>query len=141
MYETPLEQIKENEMKRLTILLAALMMSCTLPNKTGLNGVWQYVSGNYTSGDSITNNTSDDVKSIKIYADNHYSLVTQIVSSDNIFAHSGLFNLDGDSYTESFKIHKNPDMIGESETFKYELNNNRLIISNDYMKEVWEKIE
>ena len=117
------------------------MMSCTLPNKTGLKGVWQYVSGNYTSGDSTINNTSDDVKSIKIYADNHYSLVTQIISSDNFFAHSGLFNLDGDSYTETFKIHKNTDMIGKSETFKYELNNNQLIISNDYMKEIWEKID
>ena len=128
-------------MKRLTILLVALMMSCTLPNKTGLKGVWQYVSGNYTSGDSTTNNTSDDVKSIKIYADNHYSLVTQIISSDNFFAHSGLFNLDGDSYTETFKIHKKTDMIGKSETFKYELNNNQLIISNDYMEEIWEKID
>jgi len=49
--------------------------------------------------------------------------------------------LDGESYTESFKIHKNTEKIGKSETFRYELNNNQLIISNDYMREVWEKIE
>ena len=128
-------------MKRYTIFLAVLMMSCTTPNDEGLNGVWQYVSGKYTSDDSTTKMTSDDIKSIKIYGDNHYSLVTQIVSSDNFFAHSGLYNLDGDSYTESFKIHKNSDMIGESETFQYQLNNNQLIISDEFMQEVWEKIE
>ena len=69
-------------MKRYTIFLAVLMTSCTTPYDKGLKGVWQYVSGNYISENSTTNMTSDNVKSIKIYGDNHYSLVTQIVSSD-----------------------------------------------------------
>jgi len=86
-------------------------------------------------------NKSIDKKSIKIYVDNHYSVVTQIISDNNFFAHSGLYNLEGDTYTESFKIHKNPDMVGKSATFKYELSNKQLIISNDYMEEIWEKIE
>ena len=128
-------------MKRYTIFLAVLMTSCTTPYDKGLKGVWQYVSGNYISENSTTNMTSDNVKSIKIYGDNHYSLVTQIVSSDIFFAHSGLYNLDGDSYTESFKIHKNSEMIGDSAIFKYQLINNQLIISDEFMKEIWEKIE
>ena len=90
-----------------------------------------------------TQNTiqAQDIKSIKIFSGNYYSLLTQIVSNDNFFAHSGLYNVEGESYTESFKMHKNPEMIGRSETFKYQLKNNQLIISNEFMKEVWEKIE
>ena len=128
-------------MKYFTILLTILMMSCTASNEAGMNGAWRYVSGNYQSDDSITKTTSDDINSIKIYTDSHYSVVTQIIAEDNFFAHSGLYSLDDDTYTESFKLHKNPDMVGKSATFKYELNDNQLIISNDYMEEIWEKIE
>ena len=128
-------------MKHFTILLTVLMMSCTASNEAGMNGAWRYVSGNYQSDDSITKTTSDDINSIKIYTDNHYSVVTEIIAEDNFFALSGLYSLDDDTYTESFKLHKNPDMVGKSATFKYELNDNQLIISNDYMKEIWEKIK
>ena len=71
-------------MKRFTILFTVLMMSCTTSNETGMNGAWQYVSGNYKSDDSTTKTTSDDIKSIKIYVDNHYSVVTQIISDNNL---------------------------------------------------------
>ena len=40
-----------------------------------------------------------------------------------------------------FKIHKDPDMIGKYATFKYQINGNQLVISSEYLKEVWEKIE
>ena len=126
-------------MKHFTILFTVLMMSCTSSNEAGLNGAWRYVSGNYESDDSITKTTNDDINSIKIYTDNYYSVVTQIIAEDNFFAHSGLYSIDGDTYTESFKLHNNPDMVGKSATFKYELSDNQLIISNDYMKEIWEK--
>ena len=126
-------------MKHFTILFTVLMMSCTSSNEAGMNGAWRYVSGNYQSDDSITKTTSDDINSIKIYTDNYYSVVTQIIAEDNFFAHSGLYSIDGDTYTESFKLHNNPDMVGKSATFKYELSDNQLIISNDYMKEIWEK--
>ena len=128
-------------MKRYTILFTVLMMSCTTSNDNEMNGAWKYVSGSYTSDDSTTKSTSDEIKSMKIFSDNYYSLVTQMVSSDNFFAHSGLYNLEGDSYTESFKMHKNPEMIGKSETFTYQMKNNQLIISNEFMQEVWERIE
>ena len=128
-------------MKHFTILFTVLMMSCTASNEAGMNGAWRYVSGNYKSDDSITKTTSDDISSIKIYVDNHYSVITQIIADDNFFAHSGLYNLEGDTYIESFKLHKNPDMVGKSATFKYELRNGQLIISNEYMEEIWEKIE
>ena len=128
-------------MKRHLIFLSLIIISCSAPNDNDFNGVWKYVSGSYTSDDSTTDRTSDDIKSIKIFSGNYYSLLTQIVSNDNFFAHSGLYNVEGESYTESFKMHKNPEMIGRSETFKYQLKNNQLIISNEFMKEVWEKIE
>jgi len=32
-------------------------------------------------------------------------------------------------------------MIGKSETFTYQMKNNQLIISNEFMQEVWERIE
>jgi len=62
-------------MKLFTILFTLMMMSCTISNESVINGAWQYVSGNYKSDDSTTNITSDDVKSIKIYSNNHYSLI------------------------------------------------------------------
>tara|TARA_Y100000758_G_scaffold299897_1_gene263125 strand:- start:866 stop:1252 length:387 start_codon:yes stop_codon:yes gene_type:complete len=127
--------------KRYLIFLSLIIISCSAPHKNDFSGVWQYVSGRYTSDDSTTETNSNDIKSIKIFSGNYYSLITQIVSSDNFFAHSGLYNLDGDSYTESFKMHKNPEMIGKSETFKYQMKNNQLIISNEFIQEVWEKIE
>ena len=128
-------------MKHFTILFLALMISCTVSNEAELNGGWKYVSGSYKSNDSINKATSDDINSIKIYTDNRYSVITQITAEDDFFAHSGLYSLEGDTYTEFFKLHTNPDMVGKSATFKYELRNKQLIISSDSMEEIWEKIE
>ena len=128
-------------MKNFTILFTALMISCTVSNDAELNGAWKYVSGSYKSNDSINKATSDDINSIKIYTDNRYSVITQITAEDDFFAHSGSYSLEGDTYTEFFKLHTNPDMVGKSATFKYELRNKQLIISSDSMEEIWEKIE
>ena len=128
-------------MKNFTILFTALMISCTVSNDAELNGAWKYVSGSYKSNDSINKATSDDINSIKIYTYNRYTVITQITAEDDFFAHSGSYSLEGDTYTESFKLHTNPEMIGRSATFKYELRNKQLIISSDSMEEIWEKIE
>ena len=128
-------------MKNFTILITALMISCTVSNDAELNGAWKYVSGSYKSNDSTNKATSDDINSIKIYTDNRYSVITQITAEDDFFAHSGSYSLEGDTYTESFKLHTNPEMIGRSATFKYKLRNKQLIISSDSMEEIWEKIE
>ena len=128
-------------MKNFTILFTALMISCTVSNDAELNGAWKYVSGSYKSNDSIKKATSDDINSIKIYTDNRYSVITQILAEDDFFAHSGSYSLEGDTYKESFKLHTNPEMVGGSATFKYELRNKQLIISSDSMEEIWEKIE
>ena len=32
-------------------------------------------------------------------------------------------------------------MIGQSETYKYQINGNQLQISSDWLKEVWKKVE
>ena len=56
-------------------------------------------------------------------------------------AHSGLYRLEGDEYTEMFKMHKDTNMIGQSATFKYQINSNQLFISSQSMEEVWEKVE
>ena len=119
-------------MKRYLIFLSLIIISCSAPHKNDFSGVWQYVSGRYTSDDSTTETNSNDIKSIKIFSGNYYSLITQIVSSDNF-----LLIADYIIWTE----HKNPEMIGKSETFKYQMKNNQLIISNEFIQEVWEKIE
>ena len=72
-------------MKRHLIFLSLIIISCSAPNNSDLNGVWQYVSGSYTSDSSTTERTSDDIKSIKIFSGNYYSLLTQIVSNENSF--------------------------------------------------------
>ena len=129
-------------MKRLILIFCGfLVFTCTKQKEQGLNGVWQYVSGEYTFNDSTTTFTSDDVNSMKIYSDTYYSMNTQNKTTEEYFAHSGSYALNGDEYTEVFKISKNPEMIGQSETFKYQINGNQLKISSDWLKEVWKKIE
>ena len=130
-------------MKRITfILFGVFLLNCSTQNKEDLIGVWEFVSGNYTFSDtSMTISDDINLKSIKIYGDTHYSLVTQNEVEEYFSAHSGLYLLEGDEYTEMFKIHKDPDMIGKSATFQYKINGNQLVISSEYLKEVWEKIE
>ena len=129
-------------MKRLILIFSGfLVFTCTEQKEQGLNGVWQYVSGEYTFNDSTTTFTSDDVNSMKVYSDTYYSMNTQNKTTEEYFARSGSYALNVDEYTEVFKISKNPEMIGQSETFKYQINGNQLKISSDWLKEVWKKIE
>ena len=124
------------------ILAFGLYSFFSTNDEKDLIGVWEFVSGNYTFSDtSLTISGNTNLKSIKIYGNNHYSLVSQNELEEYFSAHSGLYLLEGDKYIETFKIHKDPDMIGKSATFKYQINGNQLVISSDYLKEVWKKIE
>ena len=119
-------------MKRIILLFCGfLVFNCTKQKEQGLNGAWQYVSGVYTFNDSTTTFTIDDVNSMN----------TQNKSTEEYYAHSGSYALIGDEYTEVFKISDNPEIIGQSETFKYQINGNQLQISSDWLKEVWKKVE
>ena len=117
------------------------VFNCSNEKEHSIKGVWQYVSGEYKSGDSTVVLTNEDVNSMKVYSDKYYSMNTHIKSSGDYFAHSGLYSLNGDEYTEIFKINKNPEMVGKSETFKYQISGNQLEISSEWLKEVWKKIE
>ncbi len=123
------------------LLILSLVFSCSNVKEHSIKGVWQYVSGEYKSGDSTVVLTNQDVNSMKVYSDTYYSINTHIKSSDDYVAHSGLYSLNGDEYTEIFKISKNSEMVGKSETFKYQISGNQLEISSEWLKEVWKKIE
>ena len=125
----------------LLIFSLVLVFNCSNEKEQSMKGVWQYVSGEYKSGDSTVVLTNEDVNSMKVYSDTYYSMNTHIKSSDDYVAHSGLYSLNGDEYTEIFKISKNPEMVGKSETFKYQISRNQLEISSEWLKEVWIKIE
>ena len=125
----------------LLIFSLVLGFSCSNEKEQSMKGVWQYVSGEYKSDDSTLVFTNEDVNSMKVYSDKYYSMNTHIKSSGDYFAHSGLYSLNGDEYTEIFKINKNPEMVGKSETFKYQISGNQLEISSEWLKEVWIKIE
>ena len=125
----------------LLILSLVFVFNCSNEKEHSIKGVWQYVSGEYKSGDSTVVLTNQDVNSMKVYSDTYYSINTHIKSSDDYVAHSGLYSLNGDEYTEIFKINKNPEMVGKSETFKYQISRNQLEISSEWLKEVWIKIE
>ena len=125
----------------LLILSLVFVFNCSNEKEHSIKGVWQYVSGEYKSGDSTVVLTNEDVNSMKVYSDTYYSINTHIKSSDDYVAHSGLYSLNGDEYTEIFKISKNPEMVGKSETFKYQISRNQLEISSEWLKEVWKKIE
>ena len=125
----------------LLILSLVFVFNCSNEKEHSIKGVWQYVSGEYKSDDSTLVFTNEDVNSMKVYSDKYYSMNTHIKSSGDYFAHSGLYSLNGDEYTEIFKISKNPEMVGKSETFKYQISRNQLEISSEWLKEVWIKIE
>ena len=125
----------------LLIFSLVFVFNCSNEKVQSLKGVWQYVSGEYKSGDSTVVLTNEDVNSMKVYSDTYYSINTHIKSSDDYVAHSGLYSLNGDEYTEIFKISKNSEMVGKSETFKYQISRNQLEISSEWLKEVWKKIE
>ena len=125
----------------LLIFSLVFVFNCSNAKEQNLKGVWQYVSGEYKSDDSTLVFTNEDVNSMKVYSDKYYSMNTHIKSSGDYFAHSGLYSLNGDEYTEIFKISKNPEMVGKSETFKYQISRNQLEISSEWLKEVWIKIE
>tara|TARA_B100000686_G_scaffold288155_1_gene314076 strand:- start:145 stop:534 length:390 start_codon:yes stop_codon:yes gene_type:complete len=125
----------------LLIFSLVFVFNCSNTKEQNLKGVWQYVSGEYKSDDSTLVFTNEDVNSMKVYSDKYYSMNTHIKSSGDYFAHSGLYSLNGDEYTEIFKISKNPEMVGKSETFKYQISRNQLEISSEWLKEVWKKIE
>ena len=125
----------------LLIFSLVFVFNCSNAKEQNLKGVWQYVSGEYKSDDSTLVFTNEDVNSMKVYSDKYYSMNTHIKSSGDYFAHSGLYSLNGDEYTEIFKISKNPEMVGKSETFKYQISRNQLEISSEWLKEVWKKIE
>ena len=125
----------------LLIFSLVFVFNCSNAKEQNLKGVWQYVSGEYKSDDSTLVFTNEDVNSMKVYSDKYYSMNTHIKSSGDYFAHSGLYSLNGDEYTEIFKISKNPEMVGKSETFKYQISGNQLEISSEWLKEVWKKIE
>ena len=125
----------------LLIFSLVFVFNCSNAKEQNLKGVWQYVSGEYKSDDSTLVFTNEDVNSMKVYSDKYYSMNTHIKSSGDYVAHSGLYSLNGDEYTEIFKISKNPEMVGKSETFKYQISRNQLEISSEWLKEVWIKIE
>ena len=125
----------------LLILSLVFVFNCSNEKEHSIKGVWQYVSGEYKSGDSTVVLTNEDVNSMKVYSDTYYSINTHIKSGDDYVAHSGLYSLNGDEYTEIFKISKNSEMVGKSETFKYRISGNQLEISSEWLKEVWKKIE
>ena len=125
----------------LLIFSLLFVFNCSNAKEQNLKGVWQYVSGEYKSDDSTLVFTNEDVNSMKVYSDKYYSMNTHIKSSGDYFAHSGLYSLNGDEYTEIFKISKNSEMVGKSETFKYQISRNQLEISSEWLKEVWKKIE
>ena len=125
----------------LLIFSLVFVFNCSNTKEQNLKGVWQYVSGEYKSDDSTLVFTNEDVNSMKVYSDKYYSMNTHIKSSGDYFAHSGLYSLNGDEYTEIFKISKNPEMVGKSEIFKYQISRNQLEISSEWLKEVWIKIE
>ena len=125
----------------LLIFSLVFVFNCSNAKEQNLKGVWQYVSGEYKSDDSTLVFTNEDVNSMKVYSDNYYSMNTHIKSSDDYVAHSGMYSLNGDEYTEIFKISKNSEMVGKSETFIYQISGNQLEISSEWLKEVWKKIE
>ncbi len=135
-------------------LLAAvvLLCGCSSENKSGLEGVWELDSGEFTTPDtSITFPGSSTFLSYKFFGKTRYSSLTQDAGTGLTAISCGTFTLKDGSYTENIEIADKPENIGSSVTFRYEIKDGFFTITRIETdnggkqtlkhKEIWKKIE
>ena len=132
------------------ILVGMAMLSCSTQQpveqeeKKSLEGVWELVSGEWTLQDTLITFPGSDMpgmKSYKFLVGEHWTVIGQDTSLDMHWAHAGIYRNTEDTYVEYIDIHNSIESIGDSAVFKYTLDGDKWIVSNDWLKEEWKRIE
>jgi hypothetical protein len=123
-------------------IMCLFVLGCTAKKENNLQGVWRFSSGVYNTDDETISVKGDaNYKSYKYVSKTRYAVITQDTSKQSFGGHSGTYRINGDEYTETFEINKNPNSIGSSFTFKYKIEGNEWTISNNRIHEVWIRVE
>ncbi len=129
-------------------IIVATMICCTTseeePEETNnLEGVWKFVSGEYTIGDStiVASETYPYMKSYRFFTNTRYAVLSQDTSTEFFRCVTGPYRLTEDTYVEHFEIIENLNAMGDSAVFKYTLDGDKWTITSDWLKEEWKRIE
>ena len=105
--------------------------------KNELEGVWQLESGKYTTPGGTKEVTAADFQQIKVITGTHWIVLGQelirakfveggsdtevLAAAKSFFAGGGRYAIEGDTYTEHPEFFNNPNWVGQSIQFKYEM--------------------
>ena len=132
------------------ILVGMAMLSCTTQQpveqeeKKSLEGVWEFVSGEWTMQDTIMTfpgPQTTDARSFKFITEKHWGVAGMIPSNEMNWGFAGTYRFTDDTYVEYFVIQGDPENIGDSTVYKYTLDGDKWTISSDRSKEEWKRIE
>ncbi len=143
-------------LQAITIVLAAMIASCSAPEKETpvltktpaqeLEGVWKMTYGKFTYPDMVIEIT--DSRSIKILVGGRFALGNQETDS-TLTAGGGTYEYDGQTYTENIEYFTVPSLVGQSVKFDIRLEEGKWshtgsIPGDDgdvMLEEVWEGVE
>ncbi|MFA9409272.1 MAG: hypothetical protein ACERKJ_10645 [Candidatus Dadabacteria bacterium] len=133
----------------LSLIIVMTMLSCTtqppVEQQTNpLEGVWEFVSGEQTTQDTIITYPgpqSTDIRSFKFITGEHWGVTGMVPSQEMNWGFAGTYRVTDDTYVEYFVIQINPENIGDSAVYKYKLDGDKWTISSDRLKEEWKRIE
>jgi len=92
-------------------------------------------------GIALLSCTTQQPVEYKFLVGEHWTVIGQDTSLDMHWAHAGIYRNTEDTYVEYFAIHNSIESIGDSAVFKYTLDGDKWIVSNDWLKEEWKRIE
>lgn len=139
-------------MKKTALFLAALLVTAGMvaAGDNPLLGTWEIVSVTGTASDGEQRElhaTKDGFRSIKIYAETHYAVVTQ--SADGTFsnASAGTYVVKDKTFEETLKNSSNPEGVGKTYVHEYSISGD--LLTNSYVnpvtggraKEVWKRVK
>ena len=146
----------------LSVLLLTLFVSCATEEKNKFEGVWELISTKSTSPDTTVVRTQADWKQIKVITKSHFVWIGQapnrakfleggsdaelLAAAITFGAGGGTYTFEGDTYTEHIEFFSNPNFVGVSIPFEFQIKGDQWIHSGTTPSDVeivvvWERIE
>ena len=134
--------------KRIILALPVLVLFCASASAqecSELCGTWELVSVQWENADGTSGeSTSADLRSMKVMNPTHFSLTRSQADKSFDAAHSGRYTLKDGIYTEHIEQASNPYLLGNSFSFKSEVDGDTWKISGSVgdlkLEEVWRRV-
>ena len=134
--------------KRIILALPVLALFCAsalAQECSELCGTWELVSLKWENADGTSGeSTSADLRSMKVMNSTHFSLTRSQADMNFDAAHSGRYTLKDGIYTEHIEQASNPYLLGNSFSFKSEVDGDTWKISGSVgdlkLEEVWRRV-